>query len=156
MNLTWGRQNSEQHFCTSVFINLLESEKPTRSVLTFPSLSRINKFAKRNKHLDSSKSEELLGKVVVFYGFQLFPPKNHPQNRRRKQEQESHSASPYLQWTTTGPASEMLSCLWCTSSRKSSTPPGSLGTPWSGQVLKWYCQTVLSVLPWKEDVDMWK
>lgn len=50
----------------------------------------------------------------------------------------------------------MLSCLWCTSSRKSSTPPGSLGTPWSGQVLKWYCQTVLSVFPWKEDANMWK
>lgn len=54
----------------------------------------------------------------------------------------------HLQWTTTGPASTMLSCLWWTSSRKSSTPPGSLGTPWSGQVRKWYCQTVLSVFPW--------
>lgn len=50
----------------------------------------------------------------------------------------------------------MLSCLWCTSSRKSSTPPGSLGTPWSGQVLKWYCQTVLSVFPWEEDANTWK
>lgn len=55
----------------------------------------------------------------------------------------------YLQCTVIGPASNMLSCLRLTSSKKSSTPPGSVGTPWSGQALKWYCQTVRSVLPWK-------
>lgn len=55
----------------------------------------------------------------------------------------------YLQWTAMGPASRMLSCFKLTSSKKSSTPPGSVGTPWSGQALKWYCQTVRSVLPWK-------
>lgn len=55
----------------------------------------------------------------------------------------------YLQCTVIGPASNMLSCFRLTSSKKSSTPPGSVGTPWSGQALKWYCQTVRSVLPWK-------
>lgn len=55
----------------------------------------------------------------------------------------------YLQCTAIGPASSMLSCFRLTSSKKSSTPPGSVGTPWSGQALKWYCQTVRSVLPWK-------
>lgn len=53
----------------------------------------------------------------------------------------------YLQCTAMGPASSMLSCFRLTSSKKSSTPPGSVGTPWSGQALKWYCQTVRSVLP---------
>lgn len=47
-----------------------------------------------------------------------------------------------------GPAPVMLSCFILTSSRKSSTPPGSPGTPWSGQARKWYCHTVRSVLPY--------
>lgn len=53
-----------------------------------------------------------------------------------------------LQCTTMGPAPVMLSCFILTSSRKSSTPPGSPGTPWSGQARKWYCHTVRSVLPY--------
>lgn len=53
----------------------------------------------------------------------------------------------YLQCTTIGPDSRMPSCFSLTSSRKSSTPPGSVGTPWSGQARKWYCHTVRSVFP---------
>lgn len=79
-------------------------------------------------------SEPLPGKAVLFTA---------PSSLGQKEEWQE----PHLQWTTTGPASGMLSCLWCTSSRKSRTPPGSLGTPWSGQVRKWYCHTVLSVFP---------
>lgn len=65
----------------------------------------------------------------------------------RSQNVSPRPLQPYLQWTAIGPASRMLSCFKLTSSKKSSTPPGSVGTPWSGQALKWYCQTVRSVLP---------
>lgn len=60
----------------------------------------------------------------------------------------------YLQCTAIGPASSILSCFRLTSSKKSRTPPGSVGTPWSGQALKWYCQTVRSVLPWNNTGEL--
>lgn len=117
---------------------------------------------RKHKHLDRWKVWVALVESCHLLKFSA-PPTEKKKRKRDPTELHRHSKSeercstpPYLQWTTTGPASEMLSCLWCTSSRKSSTPPGSLGTPWSGQVLKWYCQTVLSVFPWKEDANRWK
>ena len=43
----------------------------------------------------------------------------------------------YLQCTMIGPVSGMLRCARFTWSRKLRTPPGSLGTPWSGQLKYW-------------------
>lgn len=45
--------------------------------------------------------------------------------------------SQYLQWTTMGPVSGMVLWVRLTSSRNQRTPPGSLGTPWSGQLRYW-------------------
>lgn len=42
-----------------------------------------------------------------------------------------------LQCTRIGPELGMLSCFWFIWSRKLRTPPGSLGTPWSGQLRYW-------------------
>lgn len=43
----------------------------------------------------------------------------------------------YLQWMTMGPASANSACLVLTWERKLRTPPGSSGTPWSGQLMYW-------------------
>lgn len=43
----------------------------------------------------------------------------------------------YLQWMTIGPASGNSACFMFTWVRKLRTPPGSWGTPWSGQLKYW-------------------
>jgi len=42
-----------------------------------------------------------------------------------------------LQWMIMGPGSSNISCLAFTWARKLRTPPGSWGTPWSGQLRYW-------------------
>lgn len=66
-------------------------------------------------------------------------PTPNPQPRYCGCLQRSCSSSTYLQWTTMGPACEGLSVF--TFFRNFNIPMGVKGTPKSGQLVKWSCET---------------